>query len=154
MVLAGGEAFADQATIIFIEADSAAEALADAGACTPVEALITHQYLKRFTHTSTRTQPAWPVTTITGPCVNPYFRNTTADKTLAWNVTLTGGQELVVDHRLGICTIDGDALATGASPTVSGFFQILPGENIFEIGGDEIIEGSIEVALPNEPLGS
>lgn len=153
-MLAGGEAYADHASLTALIAPTAAEALADVGACTPVEALLTHQCLKRFIHTSTRTKPAWPVTTITGPCVNPYFRNTTADKTLVWNVTLTGGQELVVDHRLGICTIDGDALATGASPTVSGFFQILPGENIFEIGGDEIIEGSIEVALPNEPLGS
>lgn len=81
---------------------------------------------------NTGSAPAHPVITFAGPCVNPRLANRTSGIWLEYGITLTQGDELVVDTADGTVTFNGTAsrrhtATVGSAP--EELFVLAPGVN-------------------------
>jgi len=80
----------------------------------------------------------WPIWTITGPGIDPVFKNLSTDKTLAINritTTIGAGETLTIDTRKGIKTIKrNDGVSFFSNKTeLSSLWPLEPGNNSVQL---------------------
>lgn len=72
---------------------------------------------------------AYPIITITGPCVNPRIENASASKSLGFDLTLADGDELVIDTYERTVILNGTASRYNTIEVGSQWFSFSPGNN-------------------------
>jgi hypothetical protein len=77
-----------------------------------------------------------PLVTFTGPLINPTIANVTAGRTLAFNITLSDGQQLVVDFASRSVLLDGLVSRSYAIAPGAAWWDIPPGSSDLKFTGD------------------
>ncbi len=83
----------------------------------------------------------------TGPMVNPYIKNNTTDEVIRISQMIRAGEYLEIDTEPGrrqIRLVQNGAARNGMHylDLASSFWQLVPGENVIEIGDESAGEGS------------
>lgn len=76
--------------------------------------------------------PTTPVVTITGPLTNPVITNVTTGQQVTVNVTLGGGDELVVDMGARTAKVNGTTVRASMA-MVPGWWALQPGANTVRV---------------------
>lgn len=88
---------------------------------------------------------SYPVLTIHGPCVNPRIENTESNKTVAFDLTLDTGDELVVDMSERTVVLNGNASRYSALTSTSEFWSLSPGNSTIRFTASTTTAASLDI---------
>lgn len=80
--------------------------------------------------------PAFPIISISGPCINPVLSNDSTGEVIRLNLTLSTGDILTIDMRRRLILQGGSTNRIGALLQGSKFWAILPGNNTIRLTAD------------------
>ena len=85
--------------------------------------------------TNTGTFAAGAIFRIDGPITNPRIENTTHDKTIEVDITLSASEHLILDTEAGTVLLNGTASRYSSLASTSEWFDIEPGANLITFRG-------------------